>query len=397
METLFTVIAVIFWLGGFALLFSRWILIFWRGLALLFGMFSKWRDFEIEKAPDRRVIVKKYVGSSKKVVVPKGATVIGEGAFAGKASIESIFFPAGLKTIETGAFFQCVNLTQVRFSEGLETIEAYAFSHSPIREVVLPSSLKKVESGAFSICFAFAVSEGNANYVAQDGVLFTRDMSTLVRYPGGSDSKQYSVPECVKRIAEESFSNSLFLRRLELPDNLEEIDDHAFLACRLDEITIPASVTKIGVGAFTRTGKIVVSEGNQKYFSTDDGVLFNFDLTLVSYPGGRGARDYRVPDDTEHIEEKAFYYAMTLENVILPESLKSIGNQAFCGCKELTSVYVPNNVKDAVISNPTAFENCPKLTNVKTFNPIEGRPFRARIFINDNGELKEKGDLGFFP
>jgi len=96
-------------------------------------------------------------------------------------------------------------------------------------------------------------------------------------------------------------------------------------------------------------------------YSDVDGVLFNQSLTtLVQYPGGI-AGAYTIPNSVTSIGTNAFYGCESLTNVIIGTNVTSIGNDAFVWCSGLTSVTIPDSVTKI---GDYAFYDCSSLTNV---------------------------------
>jgi len=82
-----------------------------------------------------------------------------------------------------------------------------------------------------------------------------------------------------------------------------------------------------------------VDSGNAKYSSSDDGVLFNKDKTiLVQYPAGHDGTDYTIPGSVTSIGMVAFAYCSSLTSVTIPGSVPSIDLLALSACDSLTSV-----------------------------------------------------------
>ena len=142
------------------------------------------------------------------------------------------------------------------------------------------------------------------------------------------------------------------------------IGEWAFYDCKsLASVTIPDSVTDIGYRAFfccDSLASITVSSGNENY-SSDDGILFNKNkTTLIAYPSSKLGVEYAVPDYVEAVDDDAFRHCK-LQYVFLPESVKSVGAEAFGGCKSLVSVTIIGPVK--VILDLT-FAHCTNLRYV---------------------------------
>lgn len=152
---------------------------------------------------------------------------------------------------------------------------------------------------------------------------------------------------------------------------------NAFYRSTATSVTIPASVTEIDDRAFTETSLewIVVDEANP-VFKSVDGVLFTKDMTkLVVYPCCRKGGEYVIPDTVKTIGNDAFCDSEALTSVVLPDSLECIDTWAFSGCENLTSVVIPDSVKSI---GGWAFSGCMKLTSINvpaSMTEIDSRAF----------------------
>ena len=196
---------------------------------------------------------------------------IGQGAFSHNENLTEINLPENLATIGPYAFADCQSLKNVAFHGKLKTIGASAFSECHnLANIILPNSLETVDEGAFqnTSCTTFTiptgvtsfastallytkklqeikVAEGNTAYTTIDGVLFTKDMKTLVTYPIGSDRRvAYQVPYGVETIDEGAIYDSK-LTHVTLPSTLKTIYEYALTSPYTTEIVIPSSVTNI--------------------------------------------------------------------------------------------------------------------------------------------------------
>lgn len=154
-------------------------------------------------------------------------------------------------------------------------------------------------------------------YYAIDGVLFLHN--TLIRYPMNKEGTVYRIPEGITGVNEDAFDRSG--------------------ACELREIYIPASCIDIGYdytyyftwGYNTPFGDISVYQVSKDnpYFTTDEGVLFSKEKDiLLQYPIANERDTYSIPDGVRRIEERAFMQCK-LVHVDFPDSLRSIGREAF--------------------------------------------------------------------
>lgn len=165
----------------------------------------------------------------------------------------------------------------------------------------------------------------------------------------------------LQEIGDIAFSGCTSLQSITLPDSLQIIGDSTFSNTGITSITIPASVTQIGVGAFAYCSSlksINVNSRNSNWCSVD-GVLFTKPMgTLWAYPIGNARTSYTVPDGVSGIMMQAFERSR-LSSITLPDSLESISSDAFTSCYNLKSIVIPANVKTI---NNMAFDHCSGLS-----------------------------------
>lgn len=122
-----------------------------------------------------------------------------------------------------------------------------------MKSLVLPASLEKIGESAFasSGLKAFELLESNEHFAVLDGVLFSKDMSTLIDYPAASTAKEYAVPEGVTTLSEGAFSECKNLRKIILPEGITAIPDSSFTGNGKSktEVILPKSIEHIGQGA----------------------------------------------------------------------------------------------------------------------------------------------------
>ena len=309
----------------------------------------------------------------KVIILPKGVTSIGDNAFWGCSALVLVVIPGSVTSIGKSAFGWCRSLTQVVIPEGVMSIGFGAFyACMSLTQIVIPASVTSVGVRAFSRCDALAkidVASGNKHYSSVDGVLFSKDKKTLVRFPPGKAAAYYEIPGGVTTIWDSAFLGCDALAQVVIHGSVKNIEDWAFWGCtkladkdgfvivngilfdytRKDarSVVIPAGVTKVYGSAFNlckNLTRIDVASGNKNYLSAD-GVLFSKDKkTLVCFPTGKAADYYEIPEGVTAIGAWAFIGCSALAQVTIPSSVTSIGDHAFSGCKGLTRITIPSSV-----------------------------------------------------
>ena len=356
----------------------------------------------------------------------KSVTSIGDEAFEDCISLTSITIPNSVTSIGDGAFLECTGLTSITIPNSVTSIGNWAFlGCTGLTSITIPNSVTSIGDHAFGDCSGLTsinVASDNNYYSDNNGVLFNKKKTELIRYPQGKSQTSYTIPSSVTIIGGWAFDGCTGLTSITIPNSVTSIGNWAFLGCTgLTSITIPNSVTSIGDHAFGDCSGLtsinVASDNN--YYSDNNGVLFNKKKTeLIRYPQGKSQTSYTIPSSVTIIGGWAFDGCTGLTSITIPNSVTSIGGWAFDGCTGLTNITIPNSVTS--IGN-WAFDGCTSLrtahytgtseqwakvsiasgndplTNCIVFEsggsePGSNAPFNQPIYIADiwSGNRKEK-------
>ena len=259
--------------------------------------------------------------SIDKVIIPEGITNIGNRAFCSCLFLESVTIPEGLICIGDSAFKNCVTLKSVNIPGSVSSIGVNPFEYC--------GKLKMINMIPDHPCFAIL-----------DGVLFSKADRRLISYPKNYANDSYIIPQGIEIIGKLAFSGSALIS-VTIPDSVKLVEDNPFSGSKIISFII---------------------SDNHPYLEFVNGVLFSKpDKRLICFPCSSSNESYEIPQGTETIAERAFYYAKNLVSVIISDSVVSIGEEAFGFCTNLNSVIFSDGV--AGIGN-RAFEECENMVSI---------------------------------
>lgn len=292
-------------------------------------------------------------GKLNNVVIPEGITSIGHDTFEFCESLDTITIPDTVTSIGDMAFYSCSKLNNITIPDRITSIGQQAFDRCVgLTTIDIPSGLTDIDWSVFAgstSLNSINVAADNPSYCSVDGVLFSKDQTTLVQYPAGKEDESYQIPSSVTRAGNDAFRGSKNLKTVYIPTSFkalgQDLYDTMFEDC-------------------TNLTTITVEDANTDYSSVD-GVLFNKDKTiLVEYPDGRGVSTYKIPSSVKSIEDAAFEGCSNLTQITIPNGVTKIGHSAFHGCKKLESIAIPASVTEFSSSDQFLFDECDNLQNI---------------------------------
>ncbi|MCL2061805.1 MAG: leucine-rich repeat domain-containing protein [Firmicutes bacterium] len=314
------------------------------------------------------------------VIIPNSAISIRNGAFEGCIGLTNVIFESDSKLTEIGgsAFYNCTGLTSISIPNSVTTIERSAFEGcTGLTAITIPFAGRTLnETNASYTHFGWIFgAQSNSN----QNSFIPPSLNTVI-IAGGDSIGQYAFEGCT------GLTNVIF----ESDSKLTEIGDSAFWGCTgLTTIEIPSSVTIIGESAFWGcTGLTAITipfVGNtlngtsNTHFgwifgaqsSVNQFIFIPSSLKTVIIAGGdsignsafggcRNLTSITIPNSVTSIGDGAFEHCRFLEAIEIPNLVTSIGQSAFANCTNLTSIVIPNLVTS--IRNNTFSDS--GLTNV---------------------------------
>jgi hypothetical protein len=346
-------------------------------------------------------------------------TVLDLNDFADKNKLVKVeLIPNTVTEIVDNAFYNCANLTSFpALSSSVTSIGYGAFGYcSEMTSFTMTSNVTNLGSSSFQHNYKLKhITLGNIPTIGNDTFFACAKLTSVV------------IPNSVTSIQSKGFYYTLMLTSITLSNSLVSIGPEAFFDCAsLSGITFPDSLTSLGQDSFqgcTGLTSITISSGirsltaaftrclfsnyyvdpNNQYFSSlnNDGCLYNKDGTeLIAVPlPNVTLASYTSPTSVTRWGESLLYIS-NVTSIIVPNTVTSIGNNAFDTCGSLTSITLPDNLKriksytfgacvqlkSIVIPNSVttidsgAFANCNALTSVSmpsNLNLIGNNAFEA--------------------
>ncbi len=321
-----------------------------------------------------------YSDTLTSVAIPSSVTSIGDYAFSG-TMLTNITIPNSVTSIGVSAFYACSSLTNAAIGNSVTNIGDFSFAYTSLSSVTIPGSIITIGDDAFYSAGLTDVTIGNGvtsigDYAFEDchlnSLTIPNNVNNIGNYVfanmGYTGLTNLTIPNSVTNIGDFAFQGLGGLASVTISGSVANIGDGAFEGCShltnltiasgvttlgeyafaftdLISVTIPNSVTSIGVEAFSGNITAIVVDLTNSFYSSLNGVLFDkSQTTLLQYPIASIGANYTVPSTVTIIGDYAFAGCYYLTNIVIPNGVICIGNNAFEGCYLLASATIPDSV-----------------------------------------------------
>ena len=315
-----------------------------------------------------------YYSGLYSVTIPAAVTSIGSNAFRQCSSLRSANFFASNCTSAPSIFYGCSHLDTLTIGSNVHNLPGSVFSNlSALKKVHIPNSVTSMGNNPFAYCpnlDTIVVAAGNSVFSSGNNSSYIVNTSTHTLVTG---SKRTVIPNSVTHIGGAAFAGCTGLTgALTIPNQITIIGAYAYSGCSgLTSLTIGHGVDSIGNSAFSSCSSI-------------SSVSFNADSCryMASSAGLSGCSSFStllIGNNVKAIPAGAFRSCNHLTGMlVIPNSVKHIGNSAFYDCNGLTSLSIGNSVTSI---GESAFYNCSNMGGTLTI-PKSVKTIGSSAFYN---------------
>lgn len=238
---------------------------------------------------------------------------IGEACFM-DCLMKNVTIPNTVKVIDAYAFNSCENIEKLEFPDSCKVLyNAAVYYDNNLTEINL-NNIEFIGIDNFHICpklLTISVSDNNVNFSSKQGVLYNKDLSTLIKVPENMSS--VTIENVTTGLYEEALSRLNAIDTIVLPSSITILPMKAFFESKVKHIEIKGDIKVIEPRTFSHCVKLE---------------------SIV------------LPNGLVKIKDHAFYHCESLTTINLSDTIESIDDFAFAYCYKLESFYIPASLKN---------------------------------------------------
>lgn len=338
--------------------------------------------------------------------------------FAGCTNLTTVNMDKNVKTIGTAAFAECTGLKSIDLTE-VKEVMSYAFIKAGLSEVTIPSSVEKIGAITFGGCTSLETMTlesrlsgedlgfrkmvsilGNFSYVKGK---YSYNMHTSdeqvnnpirsneefrAKYPGQTAIKTLIIKNDGVGTALDNSSafaaHIVSLENVTLPEGMETIPSGAFKQCfSLKKVVLPSSIKTIGNNAFDSDVNLDIDFTKLTNLNS----IGDYAFSIINANGGNSAEGDSYTKYKDEIKDGG------IKNIILPESVKTIGSRAFFGQRNVKKIVIPKSVTSI---QGQAFQMIPALEELEVYaslDKVSGSSFNEVFWSNTRNDSTITGKL----
>ena len=328
-----------------------------------------------------------YFSGIESITLPTTIKTIGEHAFS-SSNIKSIVLPDGMISIEKQAFAECRSLTSISMPNSLESIGMQAFINCyELKNVTIGDNVSFVGEQAFLYCDKIVTNKKNGC-----GYLGNKENPYLILLNTYDKSMTASeIEDTCRIVCVDAFHNCHYLYKIVIPDNTVQLcggclipslisltigknvktlpSTQIFDACKVFELinksSIPLTFGKQEFRMLVGQAKMIISDPSESLITIEQEsfVVYeeNNEKTLLGYIGN--SKNVLIPNNITNIGDYAFTGNKEITSIVIPEGVTNIGYRAFSECDSLKEITIPNSIRH-IGEDITFF--CPAIERINT-------------------------------
>ena len=318
----------------------------------------------------------KYRGTEERVTIPDTVEVVGESAFENNQKVQFVVIPKSVKRLDAYVFWGCNNLEEVVLGKGLTAVDEYSFAGcTGLKQITIPENIQSIDAQAFAGCINLTdiYIPATVTGIAEDAFLNCDNVT--IHADEGSVAAQFS-----QKLAEQKNRDPLVTAApVQTPTAVSRPDTQA--------TTEPVSTTTPAPVATPVPGNVLGSTivvGNHALVMVHPGEEKVQQGYTEPEAGQETGEEQDITAETENgkIPEWMYYRNQSVSAVTIPEGTTEIGRFAFSR-SSLRTVTIPEGV---TVIDYAAFYHCDNLDNVilpDTVNTVGAKAFTHTGWLDD--------------